>query len=686
MGRRTTKMPEILAPAGGPEQLQAAVRSGADAVYLGTSTLNARRNAKNFNDEELIEAVRYCHAYGVKVYVTLNTLVADTELQEVQNGLQTIANSGADAVIVQDLAVVDLVKKCCPTLALHASTQMSIHNVSGAKQLEEMGFDRIVTARELTLKEIEEIAKSVSCEIEAFVHGAHCMSVSGMCYYSALLGSRSGNRGLCAQPCRLDFTNPHSRHFALSLKDMSLLVHLRDMEKAGVASFKIEGRMKRPEYVAAAVSACKAAVNGESYDLETLKNVFSRSGFTDGYLTGKRDVTMFGYRTKEDVTAMPTVFGQLANLYRAERQAVPVTAVFTMQNGLPCQLTFSDDTHTVTATGEIPQTAINRALDKENALRSLSKLGGTPFYMTEFDCTLDDGLMLPASALNAVRRDAAQQLYDKRAEIVPHAFTPQVKEEKDILPKPAKATLRLHFANEEQIFHIPDGAQIVLPMDVIDRNPGLIDRFGENLFVQIPALVWPEDEEKTLATLSRLAQNGIADAVCDNIGAVCMCAELGLTAHGGAGLNIFNSESLAQYAKIGLASACLSFECHDNQMYDMENEIPVGLLVYGRLPLMRLRACPMKGANGCGGCDGKQVLTDRKGIEFPVLCAQKKFSTLYNSVPLYLGDQMLPQTDFVSLVFTTETKEECRIATKSFMNEEYPPFKRTTGLYKRGVQ
>ncbi|MBR2414359.1 MAG: U32 family peptidase [Clostridia bacterium] len=679
-------MPEILAPAGGPEQLQAAVRSGADAVYLGTSTLNARRNAKNFNGEELFEAVRYCHAYGVKVYVTLNTLVADTELQEVHNGLQTIAQSGADAVIVQDLAVVDLVKKCCPTLALHASTQMSIHNVSGAKQLEEMGFKRIVTARELTLKEIEAIASSVTCEIEAFVHGAHCMSVSGMCYYSALLGSRSGNRGLCAQPCRLDFTNPHGRHFALSLKDMSLLAHLQDMEKAGVVSFKIEGRMKRPEYVAAAVSACKAAVNGESYDLETLKNVFSRSGFTDGYLTRKRDVTMFGYRTKEDVTAMPTVFGQLANLYRAERQAVPVTAVFTMQNGLPCSFTLSDGEHTVTATGEIPQTALNRPLDKENACRSLSKLGGTPFYMTAFDCTLNDGLMLPASALNAVRRDAAQQLYDKRAEITPHAFTPQLKEEKAILPKPAKARLRLHFTSEEQIFHIPDGAQIVLPMDVIDRNPGLIDRFGENLFVQIPALIWPEDEEKTLSILSRLAQNGIADAVCDNIGAVRMCAELGLTAHGGAGLNIFNSESLAQYAKIGLASACLSFECHDNQLYDMENEIPVGLLVYGRLPLMRLRACPMKGANGCGGCDGKQVLTDRKGIEFPVLCAQKKFSTLYNSVPLYLGDQMLPQTDFVSLVFTTETKEECRIATKSFMNEEYPPFKRTTGLYKRGVQ
>lgn len=679
-------MPEILAPAGGPEQLQAALRSGADAVYLGTSTLNARRNAKNFNTQELFDAVAYCHAYGVKVYVTLNTLVADDELIQVQEGLQTVAQSGADAVIVQDLAVADLVKKCCPSLAIHASTQMSIHNVSGAKQLEKMGFRRIVTARELSLREIEAIASSVSCEIETFVHGAHCMSVSGMCYLSSLLGSRSGNRGLCAQPCRLDFTNGHGRHFALSLKDMSLLAHLTELKKAGVASFKIEGRMKRPEYVAAAVTACKAAANGENYDLETLKNVFSRSGFTDGYLTAKRDVSMFGYRTKEDVTAMPAVFGQLAELYRGERQSIPVKAVFTMQSGLSCSFSLSDGERAVTATGDIPQTAINRPLDKENAMRSLSKLGGTPFYMSDFECTMDEGLMLPASALNAVRRDAAQQLYDLRAKPKMHPFFAHIKEEKEPLPAPAKTALRLHFSSEEQIFDIPADSEIVLPLAVLEKNPALVGQYKNRLLVQIPALVWQENEKNTVAALQKLFDQGVTDAVCDNIGAVQMCNEIGMTPHGGAGLNIFNCEGLSQYAKIGMHDACLSFECSDRQLFAFEGEIPLGVLVYGKLPLMRFRACPVKGIDGCSACTGRQTLTDRKGIQFTVLCENKKYSTLLNSVPLYLGDHPLPKTDFASLYFTTETKEECILATETFLKKEYPPFRRTTGLYKRGVQ
>lgn len=678
-------MPEILAPAGGPEQLTAAVRSGADAVYLGTNTLNARRSAKNFNDEELFEAVAYCHAYGVKVYVTLNTLVSDRELADVQKGLKTIAASGADAVIVQDLAVAALVKRCCPTMPLHASTQMSIHNANGAKALERMGFSRIVTARELTLHEISEIANSVNCEIEAFVHGAHCMSVSGMCYFSALLGSRSGNRGLCAQPCRLDFRNEHGRNFALSLKDMSLLSHLDEMAKAGVTSFKIEGRMKRPEYVAAAVNACKAALNGEQYDIETLKNVFSRSGFTDGYLTGKRDVSMFGYRTKEDVTAMSGAFGKLAELYRAERQCVPVKARFTMQKDKPCTFTLSDGEHTVSVTGDVPQAALNRPLDKENAYRSLSKLGGTPFYVTEFDCTMDDGLMLPASSLNAVRRSAAEQLYTKRSTPKAHRFFDQIPPDKDVLDKPFKTALRLHFTSAEQLFNAPKDCEIVLPMDVIEKNTDLIAQYADRLLVQIPTLVWQENEASVTQTLQKLYDMGVTEAVCDNIGAVEMCKKIGMTPHGGSGLNIFNSDSLSKYADIGLFDACLSFEMSDKQCFAIRNEIPVGILVYGKLPLMRFRACPVKGLNGCAGCNGKRTLTDRKGESFTVQCENKKYSTLLNLVPLYLGDCDLPKTDFVSFVFTTETKEECKEAVEAFLYKKYPPFKRTTGLYKRGV-
>ena len=308
---------EILAPAGNEQSLIAAVRSGADAVYLGTGAFNARRNADNFKDNSLAEAVNYCHGRGVKVYVTLNTLIRDEELPAFLTAAREVAEAGPDGVIVQDLAVAQVLKTICPDLPLVGSTQMSVHNAAGVKALEDMGFSRVVLARELTLEEIRAIRRETRAELEVFVHGALCMSVSGMCYYSAMMGERSGNRGLCAQPCRLN-ASCNGRPYALSLKDMSFITRVRDLEAAGVCSVKIEGRMKRPEYVAAAVTAVRTALEGKEPDMATLQAVFSRSGFTDGYLTGKRSVRMFGVRTAEDAAASKTVFGKLADLYRRE--------------------------------------------------------------------------------------------------------------------------------------------------------------------------------------------------------------------------------------------------------------------------------------------------------------------------------------------------------------------------------
>ncbi len=281
---------EILAPAGNEQSLIAAVRSGADAVYLGTGAFNARRNADNFKDNSLAEAVNYCHGRGVKVYVTLNTLIRDEELPAFLDAAREVAEAGPDGVIVQDLAVVKVLKTICPDLPLVASTQMSVHNAAGVKALEDLGFSRVVLARELTLEEIRKIRSETRAELEVFIHGALCMSVSGMCYYSAMMGERSGNRGLCAQPCRLN-SACNGRPYALSLKDMSFITRVRDLEAAGVCSVKIEGRMKRPEYVAAAVTAVRTALDGKEPDMATLQAVFSRSGFTDGYLTGKRNVS-----------------------------------------------------------------------------------------------------------------------------------------------------------------------------------------------------------------------------------------------------------------------------------------------------------------------------------------------------------------------------------------------------------
>ena len=396
---------EILAPAGGEAQLRAAVTCGADAVYLGLRGFNARAGAENFAESTLAQTVGWCHARGVRVYVTLNTLITDRELPRWLQSLDAVAAAGADGVIVQDLGLAGVIRRRYPTLPLHASTQMSVHNLAGARQLEQLGFDWVVLARELTAAEIGAICSGTSLQCEVFVHGALCMSVSGQCYLSSMLGERSGNRGRCAQPCRLNFQS-HGRSHALSLKDLTLTDRLRELESLGVASFKIEGRLKRPEYVAAAVTACRDSLEGRTPDLETLRSVFSRGGFTDGYYTGRRDLSMFGVRSREDTAATAEVLGRLAALTRNEVGHLPVDMALTLSPHAPASLCVTDGVHRITVTGEIPQKAISRATDEILARRALEKCGGTPFYLQRLECRIAPGLMLPLSALNRLRAAA----------------------------------------------------------------------------------------------------------------------------------------------------------------------------------------------------------------------------------------------------------------------------------------
>jgi len=315
-----TRKIEILAPCGSMESVYSAVRSGADAIYLGAKEFSARASAENFDFQQLKEAVDYCHINRVKVYLTLNTVIFDDELQQVAQTIKNSAKAGIDALIVQNLGVATLAKQLVPNLPLHGSTQMSVHTLGGAKLLWEMGFKRVVLSREMSLEEIREIAENCPIELEVFVHGALCMSVSGQCYFSAKLGGRSGNRGRCAQPSRLPFRIGKSE-YSLSLKDNSIIEFLPELEKLGVASAKIEGRMKRPEYVSCAVRACaEMRDNGfvSEKTAENLESVFSRTGFTNGYITGKRYV-MFGYRKKEDViSATSKLLSDIRATYKDE--------------------------------------------------------------------------------------------------------------------------------------------------------------------------------------------------------------------------------------------------------------------------------------------------------------------------------------------------------------------------------
>ncbi|MBR6812764.1 MAG: U32 family peptidase, partial [Oscillospiraceae bacterium] len=635
---------EIMAPAGGKEQLIAAVRCGAGAVYLGTQGFNARRNAENFDKNSLPEAAAYCHARGTKLYVTVNTVVTDDQLDALEEEADMIAASGVDAVIIQDMAVLRLFREKYPSLERFASTQTAVHNLDGALQLADMGFDRIVLARELSLKEMEHICANSPVSTEAFVHGAHCVSLSGACYLSSLIGGRSGNRGLCAQPCRLDF-KLNGREYALSLKDMSLLDHVRQMESIGINALKIEGRMKRPEYVAAAVTACKQALAGEEYDLETLRSVFSRSGFSDGYLMGKRNANMFGYRRKEDVVSAEGVFSSLERLYSKETPRTPVSVHFTAYNNAPVSLTVSSKDELVTVTGPIPEAALNRPASEESVMRNLAKTGGTPFYISESKTEIDDGLNIPASVINDLRRRALDELLGKleKAEPIPAEpwHWPVIKRHK-AAEKPA---LWGRFAQPSEVVCEENFEKIIIPIEKLTADD--VDRFGEKLVGELSWLMFPGEETRFEEMLTSLKAAGLKAIWGDNIYAPRIAKRLGLELHLGAGLNITNTQALDEYAKLGAKSATVSFELAMKNIIKLGGEIKRGIIAYGRLPLMRLRACPARGEKGCGGCKGFNVLTDRIGARFPLVCSERRYSTLLNSVSLHIAHQNLTELDHI---------------------------------------
>ncbi len=671
-------LPEILAPVGGEEQLLAAVRCGADSVYLGTASFNARRNAANFSPEALTEAVRYCRTHGVKVYVTVNTLVTEDELPALEETADAVAAAGAYGVILQDMAALRLFQNKYPSLHRVASTQTAVHNADGARFLQDAGFDSFVLARELTLGEMEKICAAVHIPAEAFVHGAHCMSLSGACTLSAMLGGRSGNRGLCAQPCRLDWKCGEGGH-VLSLKDMSLIDHIRALSNAGVATLKIEGRMKRPEYVAAAVTACKCAREGKPYDRDTLAAAFSRSGFTDGYLTGWRDKTMFGFRTKEDVTAAAEALPKLAALYRKETPLVPVDMAFAMTAD-SARLTVTDGTNTVTADGPAPEAAVNRPLDADRARQNLEKTGGTQYYVNSFQADIDSGLTLPAAALNGMRRAALAQLEEVRGQapaMVPGPYVPVIPERRS---HPSPSPLWARFYRAEQITDADKLERLILPVDAV--TPALLDTYGDKLTTELPAALWPEDEAALADRLAALKAAGLREVWTDNIYGIALGRRLGLTVRGGFGLNITNAQAIDFYVNQGLASLTLSFELPMKKLRALDGPVSWGIAAYGHLPLMRFRNCPVRSSIGCAACGGSGELTDRKGIAFPVECGGKKYASLLNSVPLHIADRDDPG-DWRLLWFTRESRERCAAVIREFQAGLPSPLPRTGGLYYR---
>ena len=682
------KRGEILAPAGSIESVYAAVNCGADAVYFGSRDFNARKNAVNFSDEEFSEAVKYCHLHGVKVYQTVNTIVYDNELDELKTALKKACMAGVDALIIQDLAVYEIVKACCPDMPLHASTQMSVHTLAGALQLKEMGFERVVLSRELSREQILNITKNADIETEVFVHGALCMCVSGQCYMSAMIGQRSGNRGLCAQPCRLPHSTDSSRdRYDLSLKDLSIVDKLCDLKEIGVTSFKIEGRMKRPEYVAAAVTACRQSLDSGKISAEIkekLGNIFSRSGFTDGYYTNKKGKEMFGIRQKQDVVSADSkVLSSLSNLYKSERQSVAVDMALSLGLG-SAVLSVSDGVFTVTAESALCEPAKNLPTDKDAVAKNLSKTGGTPFYVADIQFENKGGMFVPVSVINELRREVLQKLSDKRSCVKKTEFTEVEFESFGNSDTKGSQKLYLRFSGSEQIsadaLSVAD--KVILPIDIITEKE--IELLGDKLVCELPRGKFA-NEALILEKLCKLQKLGCKNAFVSNIGDLLLCEKAGVEAIGNFGLNVSNSLSLNAYKKLGLKEAVVSFELTLKKISTLKSPIPKGIIAYGHLPLMLTANCPATNSGGCMKCDKKRFIVDRMGKKFPIVCSNG-CSEILNCQPLYLADRSedIACCDFLVLYFTVENRQEVCGVIEDYVTKHSKRDNITRGLYYRG--
>lgn len=688
---------EILAPAGAMEQLTASVRAGADAVYLGAGKFNARQAAANFDEELLREAVLYCHERGVRVYLAMNTLLFDEEFGDAARLVQLACALPVDAIIVQDAGLAAYIRRCAPDMPLHASTQMTVHNPSALDTLRDMGFVRAILAREMSREEMAQMSAHSDMELEAFVHGALCMSVSGQCYLSAMLGSRSGNRGRCAQPCRLPFCSGDFEN-CLSLRDMSLIGHIDDMIGCGITSLKIEGRLKRPEYCAAATAACRQARDDGRVDgqlSESLGAVFSRSGFTDGYFTARRGRTMFGSRTKDDVTAASSsLLASLHELYKNEYQRIPLRMSFSASAGRPAQLSVSDGSGCCTVSGPIPQPAAGRPLDSESVSARLAKTGGTACFAESIECEIGEQLSLPASAINAMRREALEQLSRQRRSQPAVEFDAS-RDDCDFSPhRPPHQEYHAAFRSVNQLPEkLPtEITRIYLPLETpIDELTAVREKHaGAELCVEAPRGLFG-NEDKIRRLLSDSSAAGIKRCMIHNIGLIGPVRDAGMLPVGGFGLNITNTRSLESFRELGLSSAELSQEMTAAQIGGLSGQLERGITIYGHQPLMLVRNCPAALGRSCPGGHqngGFCTITDRKNMTFPVMC-RMGCSEVFNSIPLSITEKtaQFGSVDWFLIRFSVENPVETEeILEKCVRGNPICNERITRGLFYRGVE
>ena len=693
-------MIELLSPAGSPEGVIAAVQNGADAVYMGMGDFNARRGAKNFTDEEFVKAVRYCHVRGCKVYVTLNTLVNDREMHDAVAAAKIASDAGADGLIVQDLGMSYAIRCALPDIPLHASTQMSLHNLAGVEAAAEMGMTRAVLARELSFEQIRFITQNASIETEVFVHGALCFCHSGQCYMSSLIGRRSGNRGLCAQPCRLQYSlGGRMDDHPLSLKDNCLVEQIRRLEEAGVASLKIEGRMKRPEYTGIVTGVYAKALreqrNPEKEEMELLEKTFSRQGFTQGYFIGDK-LDMFGVREEPDKDA-EKIFSNARKQYaEGELRRVPVHFYTVLEKGEHIKaIAFDDEGHKAIATGPVPERAKRQGLTEQYLTEQMFKTGGTPYNCVENKAKAEPGLYLPASEINELRRKLIAQLSAEREKSAPRRTMK--------LPAPPANVPAI--SDPVRIYQVRTAEQLTPELAALKPDyiyfPAL--ELAENFeplrpFIEngvrpvavLPRIITDDQSREVYTALEKLFDLGVNEALAGNLGHVFMARQAGMKVRGDFGLNAFNSYTLGVLKDAGFLSATASFELRLTQIKAMAKPLDTELIIYGRLPLMVSDQCIIRHSAGRCACQTPGQLADRMGSVFPVVKEFGCRNVIYNAHKLYLADK---RDDLYALglwglrmLFTTESPRECVEVAKGYLGiTDYKPNVLTRGLYYRGV-
>ncbi len=692
---------EILSPAGSPDAVRAAVCAGADAVYLGYGQFNARRNARNFTEEEFAAAVEYCHLRGVKLYLTLNTLASDREMEQAAGHAVRASEAGADGVLVQDMGLVRVLRQVAPDLPIHASTQMSIHNLDGVKAAADLGMTRAVLARELSGRDIAYICERSPIEIEVFVHGALCMCYSGQCFLSSAIGGRSGNRGLCAQPCRLAYGwGDRADGYPLSLKDMSLAGHLRELEQMGVASAKIEGRMKRPEYVWVVTKvyadALREGREPTREELRRLAHAFSRQGFTDGYFMGEKGPHMFGVR--ENGPEPQDLFAEARASYtRGEGPGVPVKFYAMIRPGEPVRVGVEDpEGRVATAAGPLPEVARTRAVTQADVEAQLGKTGGTPYRSIGTRSLVHDGLAVSLSTLNELRRQVLSELSEQRTAIPRRRHNPYKPgaryEGHSGEPQINVSLRRADQLTLELMKQRP--ALLYLPVEEIAAHPeetrGAMDR-GIPVAAVLPRVCFDRELDELRRLMDRCRALGVEQALVGNLGLIAPAGEAGFTLRGDFGLQVFNSQAIKEYKRMGFVSLTASFEMKLAQIRDLSKAVDTELIAYGRLPLMITENCVIKNQSGKCVCGNVNGLTDRKGTRFPVARAFGCRNEILNANKLFLADKAQDYGQAgvwaIRLSFTTENGLECSQVLERYRGEgRYTPNNFTRGLYYRGVE